>query len=407
MATLKALIIKSRPSKDGIWRVQVRLTQNRVSRFIATDVYVSRKDLTPKFAIKNNSVLLRLSHIVEGYREKLLMLPTDITYSADELVHYLTTPLHAVEIDFVRFAEEWCARHTEIKGIKNYRCAVRALQRFFNTDAIPISNITVRTMTAFDNSLISKPRARSLYETHIVRIFNAAREYYNDDDGGVVRIRHTLSSFHPARPRLSPVKRAVDVSVMRQIAATSYPKGSRAELARDCFLLSFMLMGMNAVDMYEAATLEDGYIVYNRAKTRDRRSDAALIKVRVLPQAEHLVEKYRDDERVFSFYRRYATPSDFTRALNVGLQTISKDIGAEHITFYAARHTMATIAVNDCRISKYVVNDMLNHTDPALRITEIYIKKDFAEINEANAKLLSYVFPQNKTRQLHEQAGKT
>lgn len=52
---------------------------------------------------------------------------------------------------------------------------------------------------------------------------------------------------------------------------------------------------------------------------------------------------------------------------------------------------MATIAVNECGISKYVVNDMLNHTDESLRITELYIKKDFKAINEANAKLLAYI----------------
>jgi hypothetical protein len=52
---------------------------------------------------------------------------------------------------------------------------------------------------------------------------------------------------------------------------------------------------------------------------------------------------------------------------------------------------MATIAVNDVKISKYIVNDMLNHTDQSLRITELYIKKDFNTINEANVKLLDYI----------------
>lgn len=57
----------------------------------------------------------------------------------------------------------------------------------------------------------------------------------------------------------------------------------------------------------------------------------------------------------------------------------------------AGQQDLATIAVNDVGISKYVVNDMLNHTDPALRVTELYIKKDFRVINEANVKVLDYV----------------
>ena len=81
----------------------------------------------------------------------------------------------------------------------------------------------------------------------------------------------------------------------------------------------------------------------------------------------------------------------FNRAINIGLKDIGKEIGIERLQFYAARHSMATIAVNDVKISKYIVNDMLNHTDQSLRITELYIKKDFSHINEANVKLLDYV----------------
>lgn len=66
--------------------------------------------------------------------------------------------------------------------------------------------------------------------------------------------------------------------------------------------------------------------------------------------------------------------------------------------FYSARHSMATIAVNDVGISKYVVNDMLNHTDPALKVTELYIKRDFKTINVANMEVLNFVLGQTKGR---------
>lgn len=52
---------------------------------------------------------------------------------------------------------------------------------------------------------------------------------------------------------------------------------------------------------------------------------------------------------------------------------------------------MATIAVNEAGISKYVVNDILNHVEPSMRVTDLYIKKDFTAINEANYSLIGYV----------------
>ena len=107
-----------------------------------------------------------------------------------------------------------------------------------------------------------------------------------------------------------------------------------------------------------------------------------------------IVEKYKDRRglRIFEFYRHYADHKAFNKAVNKGLKEVGEEVGITGLQYYAARHSLATIAVNDVKISKYVVNDMLNHTDPALKVTELYIKRDFKEINNANKKLLKYVF---------------
>ena len=150
-------------------------------------------------------------------------------------------------------------------------------------------------------------------------------------------------------------------------------------------------MGMNSADLYYANRLEDNTIIYDRMKTKDRRRDKAEIQVKITDYIKPLVEKYKGKERVFNFYERFTTMESFNRAINIGLKEVGKELGIDKLQFYAARHSMATIAVNDVRLSKYVVNDMLNHTDQSLRITELYIKKDFNTINEANVKLLDYV----------------
>ena len=132
-------------------------------------------------------------------------------------------------------------------------------------------------------------------------------------------------------------------------------------------------------------------IIYDRMKTKDRRRDKAEIQVKITDYINPLIEKYKGKERVFNFSERFATMESFNRAINIGLKEVGKDLGINRLQFYAARHSMATIAVNEVGISKYIVNDMLNHTDQSLRVTELYIKKDFNHINEANVKLLDYV----------------
>ena len=114
--------------------------------------------------------------------------------------------------------------------------------------------------------------------------------------------------------------------------------------------------------------------------------------VRVHPVIRPLVEKYRGKERVFNFHERLSSTSDLNRAINIGLKEIGHKIGIESLQYYAARHSMATIAINKVGINKYIVNDMLCHTDQSMRITDLYIQKDFTPINEANFKLLEYMF---------------
>lgn len=58
---------------------------------------------------------------------------------------------------------------------------------------------------------------------------------------------------------------------------------------------------------------------------------------------------------------------------------------------------MATIAINDVRIDKWTVNEMLCHTDLSMKVTDLYIKKDFSPINEANFRLLEYMFSCEKS----------
>ena len=74
------------------------------------------------------------------------------------------------------------------------------------------------------------------------------------------------------------------------------------------------------------------------------------------------------------------------------MKEVGKEIDEEGLTFYAARHTMATIAFNETDIDKMTIHDMLNHQLPVYKITDIYIKKDFRKINEANFKLIDFVF---------------
>lgn len=396
MATFKAMIKKGNKKADGTWNVVIRFTHKTKVRFIPTTLYITKKDITASFKIKNANILDRCNDIIKEYRNRLSELSLEFNdIDIDTIASYIRQKKENKGISFTDFAAKWIKEST-IKGIKNYKTALNALCSFVGRDNILCEEINVKTMRAFENALKDRPRAQSLYPNCIKTIFNAAREYYNDEDNDIIRIKHSLDKYKPVDQNIAE-KRALDVETIRRIFALPYDnirvkgKSSRHDLALDCFRLSFCLMGMNSADLYYADKLEDNVIIYDRMKTKDRRRDKAEIQVKITDYIKPLVEKYKGKERVFNFYERFTTMESFNRAINIGLKEIGKEIGIERLQFYAARHSMATIAVNDVKISKYIVNDMLNHTDQSLRITELYIKKDFNTINEANVKLLDYV----------------
>lgn len=399
MATFKITIKKDKMRADKTWNVLIRFTHNRIVRYIPTTEYVSKKDLTVSYKIKNQKILDKCERLVLEYKKRISGLDLERNeVSIDTIISLLKEKDGSQNLSFTEYAKEWINK-SKRKGNANYKTAINAFTRFCGHENILFSEITVNRIKEFEQSLIKKPRAMSLYTNAIVKIFRDARDFYNNEDEGIIRIKHSLDKYKAPQQNIAE-KRALPIDVIRKIFSLPYitnHKGAqnRRNLALDCFRLSFCLMGMNSADLYNAESCCDGYIDYKRTKTRDRRLDHAAMHVKIHPVIRHLVEKYKGESRTFIFSERYADLKSFNRNINVGLKEVGKEIGVDGLQFYSARHSMATIAMNDVRIDKWTVNEMLCHTDPSMKVTDLYIKKDFTIINDANFKLLDYVFYHN------------
>ena len=133
-----------------------------------------------------------------------------------------------------------------------------------------------------------------------------------------------------------------------------------------------------------------GVLAYDRAKTRDRRNDNAHIEIVVPDIIKPLFRKYKGTSRVFDFYQKYSNAANFNKHINKGLHFIADELGIPRFDFYSARHTWASIARNKLGIDKYTIHEALNHVSQ-LDVTDIYIQKDFTNINKANEKVVEYV----------------
>ncbi|WP_217930830.1 tyrosine-type recombinase/integrase [Bacteroides caecimuris] len=420
MLTIREEIKKGEIKSDGTYNVKVRFTLDRKFKRLSTNFFVTSKDLTKSLKLKEGTTVKReVDKLIHTYQEKCAKLQLEVNYyTLDDILEYLKAERTRTQsIDFIQFCKEWLET-TGIKGKKNYQSALNSFISYLGKEHLKTDEVTSQLLNGFKAHLnlrrekqviqlqkqgkrIPSNRTVSLYLGSIRHLFNEAKKKYNDYDKNVILIPHSPFEHVEVPKQEATRKRALSAETINQILKLPYIRNANGKericpfnLAKDCFILSFCLMGMNSVDLHSCDEIEDNAITYYRSKTTGRRLDKAKMKVNILPVLSSLMEKYKDytGRRVFRFYQMYNTANNFNRAINLGLKQIGKMLQVDDLEFYAARHSWATIALNKVGIDKYTVHAALNHVDETMRVTDIYIERDFVNENRANAKVVKYVF---------------
>ena len=420
MLTIKAEVQRDKQRSDGTYNVKVRFTLNRNVRRLSTSLFVTSKELTKSFKFREEAPIKKeIDRLVLYYREQCTKLQLDQNnYTLEDVFAFLNGEQEKSQmIDFIKFSREWIAS-TTIKGAPNYTTAINALVRFVGKEELDINLITLDFLKQFKAFLIEERDTRtkklmqqgkrvtsnrtlSLYLVSIKKLFNEAKRKFNKKDKNLILISNSPFDEFEIPKQEATRKRAIPADIIKKVwklpykdMKKGYKSTCRYNLAKDCFILSFCLMGINSADLYNATDIKGNTIVYNRTKTKTRRLDGAKMMVDVPKIVQPLIDKYKDStgKRLFNFYQYYADEKGFNKAINYGLKEIGAILEVDDLEFYAARHSWATIALNKVGIDKYTVHAALNHVDEAMKVTDIYIERDFMNENKANAKVVKYVF---------------
>lgn len=412
--TVDYVVLPHLKKDDGTNFVRLRVTNRRQSKYIKTNIVIEPEDLTRSGNLKNQGKIDRAGDEVKKWRKVVSDMPT---YAADgmsvaEVVEYIKAKISDQEIfrlNFVNFALEEAKTKKEATA-GYYRAAMACLCRFYGHEP-DISEITVRALQGFEAFIRSEVnRAYSPKKGDIVQnkdkkkrsastvvkymsvmrsVYRLARKKFNDPDLGNMRIPTDIFEYYdvpiapPAEHRDIPAK-----WVQMMIDQRTELQG-RERLAVDAFLICFGLMGMNAVDMYKCAKAKDGVVHYFRTKTTDKKADKAEMYVRIEPCIEALINDYSGKSGQFNYCDRYINSRQFTHALNIGLRQWIQRNNLTDFTFYAARHTWATLgASKSVGVDVAMITEGLSHSDASRKMDMVYIRKDWERVWDANAKVL-------------------
>ena len=248
--------------------------------------------------------------------------------------------------------------------------------------------ITPAWLTAFDASMDGVSRnARNIHLRNIRAVFN----YAIDDE---------LTTAYPFRKfkirNEATRKRALTVEQLRDLLFRPVEKWQKEY--QDFFLLTFLLIGINVVDLCRAKGLTNGRLEYRRAKT------GRLYSVKVEPEAEEVATRLAGKDWWICPLDRYRSYKDYLQHANRAMQRVGEVVrkgrGGKKIvtsvypevTTYWMRHTWATIAAS-LDIPKETIAAALGHGGNS--VTDIYIDFDQKKVDEANRKVIDYVFHGN------------
>lgn len=409
MTTFKAEISHGEKRKDGTWNVKIRITHKRKVRRYSTQMYATDKDVTRGGKLKNQIIIDNTEATIREWRGRLNTLGSRADMmDVDEIIRYLTSPPEGEGIPMFPWMEAWAERIPQPGTRRNYHTAINAFRKFLGMD-ITFQQLRTSTLRQFTESKGMDKAAPQLI--HLRKMFREAMATYNDDD--VVRIpRDPFLSLRIVVPQYK-ADRSTTMDTIRRIASIPDEDSfcSLRNMARDMFLLSFMLLGTNLADLYNAEPPIDGVLTYQRAKTKAKRIDNAEIAINIHPLAQAIIDRHKGKEKMINLGTRYISRKIAQDCIQRGMHIIKdylintykqehpsmtdaeivKAMRLEDFSFYSARHSWATIARNDLRIDKWTVHEGLNHVDNATKITDVYIKRDFTRINEANFRVIEYV----------------
>lgn len=227
-------------------------------------------------------------------------------------------------------------------------------------------------------------------------MFRNLRAVYNH----AINEERTPLSNYPFRKfkirRENTRKRSLTVEQLRILR--DYPCEEHQRIYRDLFMLIFYLSGINMVDLCALREVRDGYIEFARSKT------GQACRVKVEPEAQQIIDRYRGVRFLLNVGDRYADYKDFVHRMNQNLQQIGqvqivKDkvgkmrkklkIGIlPELTTYWARHTVATMAV-ELNIHEKIIGKMLGHADSS--VNGIYEQLYQRQADEAMRQILDFV----------------
>ena len=268
-----------------------------------------------------------------------------------------------------------------------YEVTLRRVEAFLGKggEKVSFDDINKEWLQRFDEFLAKTAPSANGRGIHMRNL----RAVFNDAISNEITTNYPFRRFKIKREETR--KRNFKVETLRRILNAEGLEPWQVKY-RDFFKLTFMLIGINCADLCNLTEVKDGRVHYVRAKTHKSYS------IKAEPEILELIEQYKGEKHLLNFTDTYKDYRLFYNNLCKGLRSIrdflnenrkEDEAEIEELTTYWARHSWATIAAK-LDIPDAVIASALGHGTRT--VTDIYIEREMGKVDEANRRVLNYVF---------------
>jgi integrase/recombinase XerD len=393
-ATVSLILDTRRSLKNESYPVKLRIYYNGLERMVKTGHSMTKDDY-----IKMNS---DKPGKLKDKKFELL----DLHVKAETIIKNMHF------FDFEQFKNEFIGKKSSIKTLVDlwneiisnlddngrigtagsYKCALESVKKFKDPSW---SNLNKSYLEQYEKWMLKE--GKSL--TTIGMYCRALRAVFNE---GIERGLITIDSYPFGKkkykiPKGRGTKKALLKSEIKKIFEFN---GSETENKyKDFFILSYLTNGANIKDIanWKYKDIHDNKIVFIRQKTerttkQDPKPITIILTKPILDIISRIGNKPGPNNYIFPIYKngmteseKFYTSKNVVKYINKYMLQIFKKLEIDkHITFYAARHSFATILKQSGASTKFI-QDALGHTNEST--TENYLAsfddetlKGFAEM---------------------------
>lgn len=335
MATLKLVIVPAKRLVNGKHKIRVALSHNSNTRYIPTDVIISDGEFKDGMVVNRDDAShlnVKLRNILNYYQNIIDETMQLGSYTCSEVIKLLLKEHRYSNAKFSDAMKEYLEELKEEerhKSEKLYRLACESFIR--ECGDIFLNMITEKDIKTFRRNLEKRhlsPTTVRIYMTlvKVVIHFAEKRKMCKFED-------NPFEDITPPSANVRELDLTIrEIKAIRDLEAPKY----NICVARDIFMLSYYLGGMNLVDMLEV-DFRKNYIEYYRQKTKNKKHGESKTAFSIQPEARDIINKYmkKNGKLVFG---KYDTFGKAYSVISRKMDELAELAGIrKRVVFYSAR----------------------------------------------------------------------